>query len=1260
MMQNGIGRSGPASRFSIGIRALFTIIMLVAVPVALHAQAYYGSIVGNVTDSQGAAVVGAKVVATANATDVKSQTTTTGLGTYSLAQLAVGIYTVRITAPGFKEEVANGVEVHVSTNTSVNAILQVGAVGTQVTVQADTVQVDTTSPVAGEVITGTQVRELPLSGENFVGLTQLSPGVSAAQGSNFVGKGLDGGVNFSVNGNPYNNNLFLVDGVNNNDVGSGRTILVYPSVDTIAEFKMIRNSYGPEYGQAAGAIISITTKSGQNQFHGGVFYAGRNDALDANNWFSDLYKTPKAEERRDDYGYNISGPVKKDKLFFWYNQEWNKEISGVPFATCVPTNAEENGDFSDPIYQVGADPTKWVDQCNGAIPAIPVADQGANPYIIASPDPAGKLLGQFYPGGPDVSIGGNNLITNIGNHLNWMEWNVRGDWDITKSNRGTFRWTNESWTNPAPGDGSPFWGSGGYSTIDTNWSQPSRSIMGKLSSTISNSMVNDVEFGFGQNRIITTLGGTRAANVAAETTAYPATFTTGKTPGEMTVAGWGGLLPYGTINGGAYNYSSNSSYWNIAPYGNHEDLYTVQDNLSKVKGNHLIKAGIFLSSNEKVEDSGDGNDRPSLPMSNGGNSCASAATCSSTGNSLATLMIPGNVYNVSENSIDAVAPVRWHDMEPYVGDTWKISRNITLSYGLRWSLYREPYADSSGGNTNSAYQSSGNVPKQWANWIPANWSSAEAAANPTDACNGIISPKGTTPCANANKAFLALTPPVSLNLGADVAGPNDALVKENNHSIAPRVGVAWDIFGNGKTAVRMGGGQFYQREVVGLAESMSHNAPFVISINTPRPLASATAIGGGSVSPSYNKDTSGMLPGSWQWNVSIEQELVRNTTLEVGYVGNTGIHLTSQRDANQVLPANRLAEAFANGGVAQNALRPATNVGFMGSFVRGGHASYHSLQALFKAQTGSSSTFQASYTWSHSIGNVEEDNSSGSVNQEATTDNSAPHLDKGATNINRPNIFVANEVYYLPKLANSNMLVKGVIGGWEVNSIFTMSEGSSFSVFSSGGSGACTDIVGPNNDGGDSTKDGGCVTPAWSALLDLPVGTSTFQSLGGTGYNSNNRPLVSGTSCIAGTGGRNLLNEGAFALVGYQIGTFPSNMASRGSCRGAPETNVDGQIAKNWMVREKLRIKFSMDFFDIFNHPNFNSSNLEANGFGSSGFYCGGATPATKGGGSSGAPCSTTNSLITAAPGTPTGFNTAGAEDLNSGRVLQYTLKISF
>jgi len=303
----------PATALMKSNRLLLVLAALLAIPTAARAQTYYGTIVGNVTESTGAAVAGAKVTVTDKATNNTSTALTTAQGSYSIAQLAVGTYDVQIEATNFKAFVATNVEVHVSTNTSVNAVLQVGAVTEKVVVQAEDVQVDTTSAAVGEVIGGTQVRELPLNGENFVGLTQLSPGVSAAASYDGTGKGLSGGVNFSVNGNPYTNNLFLVDGVNNNDVGSNRTILVYPAVDTIAEFKMIRNSFGPEYGQASGAIISLTTRSGQNQLHGGVFYSGRNDVLDANDWVSNNNGTGKAKLRRNDWGYYASGPLKKDK-----------------------------------------------------------------------------------------------------------------------------------------------------------------------------------------------------------------------------------------------------------------------------------------------------------------------------------------------------------------------------------------------------------------------------------------------------------------------------------------------------------------------------------------------------------------------------------------------------------------------------------------------------------------------------------------------------------------------------------------------------------------------------------------------------------------------------------------------------------------------------------------------------------------------------------------------------------------------------------
>jgi hypothetical protein len=302
-------------------------------------------------------------------------------------------------------------------------------------------------------------------------------------------------------------------------------------------------------------------------------------------------------------------------------------------------------------------------------------------------------------------------------------------------------------------------------------------------------------------------------------------------------------------------------------------------------------------------------------------------------------------------------------------------------------------------------------------------------------------------------------------------------------------------------------------------------------------------------------------------------------------------------DANFIPQTNWLAGAF-TGGSAQNELRPAFNFGQIGGFARGGHASYNSLQTLFRSQIGPS-TFQAAYTWSHSVGNVELDNSSGSFNQQAITDQNDPGLDKGNTNINRPNIFVANEVLYLPKFQKYNKLVQNTLGGWEMNSIFSMAQGSSLTIFSSGASGACTNL----------DADGNCVTGY----------SSTLNALVGTGYTNNQRPLANHfISCNTGRKGDQILNPDHFSLIGYTIGTFPSNLASRGSCFGAPYTNFDGQLAKNWYIKERVRVKFSMDFFNLFNHPNFNSNNLEGAGFTSSSpVFCGGATAPVKGGGPS-------------------------------------------
>jgi len=1181
-------------------------LLLLALPMVLNAQQYSGTITGTVTDPSGATVAGATVAAVNTATGSSYKTTTSPAGVYNFAQLPVGTYQITVTQSNFKDYVAKGVEVHTSTTTDLSAKLELGSQAETVTVEANTVQVDTTQAAVGEVVEATQVRELPLNGENFMGLVTLSPGVATADDFNSRDKGLTGGSDFSVNGNPYTNNLFLVDGVNNNDVGSNRTILVYPSVDTIDEFKMVRNSYGPEYGQASGAIISITTKSGTNQFHGGFFYAGRNDALDANNWFANQAPNPvKQELRRDDWGYHVGGPVIKNKLFFFWAQEWNREVRNVPVQACVPTAAEKAGDFSQGV------------SCGATAPTIPAAFQAAgNPMKIANPDPAGTLLAQFYPN-PTSSIqpNGDNWFASERTKPSWSEFTGRADYDITNRHRATFRWTQDSWTSPGPNP-NLFWGDSIFPTVSSDWSQPSKSVMAKLTSQLGNTMVNDVEFGYGHNAIVTTLSPQSVGLVNATNSAIPTAW-----PSSLKQAGayidgggaWGGLNPYGSGQG---------TMWTIAPYGNHEDLYALQDNLSKVKGNHLLKVGAYYSTNAKIEYNNGGNDRAAINPN---------SVTINTNNPLANILLPGfgtpnapsgtgQLFNTTENSVNGLAQVGWHDFEWYIGDTWKFNRRLTFSYGFRWSFYREPFG----------------IDNRWASFSLADWSPSQAAANPSDACNGIVIVPGTSPCSSQAAYLNGLG--ISLPLSNGTPGPNRALVNNNNHAIAPRIGIAWDVRGDGKTAVRLGVGQFFQRELVGIDENLARNAPFVISAADTRSLEAATPLSNPSVSPSAAKDPRAVIPNSWQWNLSVEQQLARNTSLEVGYIGNSGIHLTSMLDLNAVPQAEWVNAAFLGGNGPNQSItnidhyRPASNFGTIGEFAREGQASYHSLQALFRSRLGSRSTFQAAYTWSHSIGDVEEDNSSGSVNQEAFINPNNTALDKGNTNINRPNIFVANEVFDLPKFAGMNAFGRQVLGGWELNSIITIESGASLSVFTNGAS-DLNHTVNPMQIPG--------AAPCTAAAI-----TNCYQlaSLTGTGFGNNQRPDATGIACNTGENADQILNPSAFTFVGYQLGTVGT--ARRGQCHGAPTRNFDMQLGKNWKIGERVNVKFSFDFFNIFNHANFISTNLEASGFTASNLQCGANA------------CSPLNRTVTAAAAQ--GSNWGQASAVQPGRELQYTLRFDF
>ena len=830
----------------------------------LWGQKFTGTISGVVSDTSGAVVPNASVSILNNSTADLRTVTANAAGEYVAVELNPGTYTVTVKQSGFKQFIAKDVVLNVSSSTVVNAQLQVGNISEQVQVEANQVEVETTTGAVGNVIEGNEVQQLPLNGRSFTELTQLMPGVSQAANFDTKNKGLQAGVDFSVNGNNTTGNIFMVDGVNNNDIGSNRTILVYPSIDAIQEFKVLRNSYGPEYGQAMGAIISIVTKGGTNSFHGDVFYDGRNDALNATDYFNNQEGIPKDVLRRNDWGYVFGGPIKKDKLFFFFSQEWNHESRGKSRSGDVPTAAEKAGDFS-------AQRTDLDGNGNLCDP-VPTNPTGVGPatFTNISQVPTGGLStgGQLYltmfPD-PNVSspVNCKNWAESLGAPIRWREENIRIDYKLGSSWSVFGRYTQDHWAQPFPST-LGFWGDDQYPSVESSWKQPGYQATIKLTKLFGSSAVNDFQLSYAANKITATRAGTNPTlNDQINAVAPPFFPFSQKLEGkEIGYPGfWGGC--------GA-DCATGDSLWTQAPWHNNEQLLILRDDFQKTMGAHSFKVGFLVTSNQK-------NEVVNNPSTQ--NAFYWGAASNNTGNGAFNMLWDQVQWGGGEDQTNPFSRIRWHDIEPYFGDTWKVRRNVTVEYGFRWSFLRMPYSG----------------PDKIANFVPSLYNPALGG----DPCNGMVLPPGADFCTAAG---------FSPGLHAD----NRALKSNNSHAIAPRLGVAWDPRGDGKMSVRAGAGQFFQRERLNNTLQMAANTPFSLTAGYNRafdtPPATLTASG----APGFSQDPRDILPNTWQWNLSVERELVRNTKLELAYVGNRGIHLLGYTDANFVPASQRVNFALMN------------------------------------------------------------------------------------------------------------------------------------------------------------------------------------------------------------------------------------------------------------------------------------------------------------------------------------------------------------
>jgi len=1099
---------------------LLVICLFVALSAA--AQNFTGTIQGTVTDPQGAAVPNATATITNSATAESRTATTNSQGIYTVTELQVGTYNVTIKQPNFKTFVSKDVQLDVSTVVTVNATLSVGSVSEQVTVEASAVTVEVSSGALSSTVEGNEVRELPLNGRSFVELTQLTPGVSPQDSFSTVHKGLEAGVDFSINGNNTTGNLFLVDGVNNNDIGSNRTILIYPSLQAIDEIKILTNSYGAEYGQASGGVISIITRGGTNQIHGGAFYDGRNTSLDANDFFNNERGAPRSVLHRNDYGFNIGGPIIKDKLFVFESEEWNKELRGAGRFASVPTLAEISGDFSQLRTNSNGTPCENAPTINGTVVTninqVPDGGLSTGGQTIAA---------DTYPA-PNLTnvVNCDNWGFSESTSVPWREDNVRVDFNATKTLTFFGRYTNDNWQNPAPNT-LGYWGDDIYPGVEGSWKQPGKQVTARVTKLFGGNSVNDFQLSYASNHINVAQGGTGQNGLsptalvaqinAASPSYFPASQKFGGAAGLGQPLFWSALAGTGDFQGGG---AAVGGFSDMGPWYNNEQLLILKDDFSKVVGAHTFKVGFIATNNQKNEINSNASNANSQYWSTVSAGNINAGDPGSSGNGVFDLLWNDQTWGGSEVNTNAYALMRWHDYEGYFQDSWKARRNLTVEYGLRYSFLRQPFA----GND------------QYSTFNPALYSAAVGA----EPCNGVWVLKPGLAACNAL--------PGNEGLGA-VLTSNRALVPNNNHLIAPRFGVAWDPRGDGKTSVRVGFGQFFQRDRVAIREAGAANTPFVLSAGFTRQLdvAPLSLTASGTPSRSYQQTTA--IPNTLQYNLTIEHELFRNTKLQVGYVGNRGYHLLNFQDTNPVFPQDRVLYSLSN----SNIYRPygAGSWGTIPQQQYNSEANYNALQALFRSRIKNLDA-QFAYTWSKSLANTDIGDSSGGLDAGNTfIDEYNHHVDYGPTTLNRPQVFTGNVVYNFPSLTGHNSIVRNTAGGWQASSILTYASGPSLTALAGSGG---------------------------------PVG-----GLLGTGNSATERPnLVAGQSC--GGSGNQWINPNLFTLDHYQLGTDPTS--PRGICSGPGIADTDFSLRKNFKITERVRLQFEFDFFNFFNKTQFNSTGM--------------------------------------------------------------------